>query len=720
MDFSSRPQIGVVENPDLAESLTILGFGVTGGGDFRESALAVRQHPAGPGLPVIISNVSRPGLRGWVDRQLSSGARVVVLRTVPGGAIPAATGESVLLPASINDVLAHAGWGASKHPLGTETVAPDGSIPGLASFRAAESAQPVTAAGEASASVAPAPQLAPISVLDPAPDFEPEPPVATSRAKPTADIAPAPDVPGAAFEPARHSRHLSTADVDLSELAVLEPIPITDDDIPDWARAELGIPAPISAASVSNASYLPIAPPEADDLPDVEPDAEPALPPPHVDEISVPTTEQIISSAAIAPSFPVPPKIAVQQIPPQDSTKLTFEQLVAAAAADNAASFSSPVPGLTASGVPGISRPAAAVTAKTTPVQIGRVEKSEPRPTPGVEPASPAKLLIPPPELSPPPAMVTDTWAAAPRQAPTLIEVAPPASINSQSAPLVVGRTAASHGSGAKVVVSYAGKGGVGKSSIALLLAQSASAVGMRVVVIDMNRGQGDLRSYLRLDDPNLASVYTAAVTGRPQDAILSPAQLSAARHPSLPQVDFAAVLAPPHDLADPAIVTDKVYGGVIELLHRKVELVILDTQITEAHDTSGLIDRVVVPALLGGAWGIGIADMSKPGLENLLIRTKDFITRGVARSQLMLVVNKAPTFNSNDRAAVERAFGAYAAFIGAAGDDPDFATSMNAGAIDVKNSTLHPIIDAALLRVTGRAEFQPALSHKRGWGRRK
>lgn len=287
-------------------------------------------------------------------------------------------------------------------------------------------------------------------------------------------------------------------------------------------------------------------------------------------------------------------------------------------------------------------------------------------------------------------------------------------------APQVIDLTVPPSGAAAKVIVSFAGKGGVGKSSIALSLAHTAAKAGLRAVVVDMNRGQGDLRSYLRLDDPNLPSAYTAAVTGKAQDAVLSPQQLTAARHPSLPAIGFAVVLAPPHELADPAVVTPEVYGRIIALLHQKVDLVVLDTQITEAHDTSGLIDRVVVPALLGGAWGLGIADMSKPGLENLLSRTKEFITRGVQRAQLLVAVNKAPTFTAEDQGAVERAFSAYATFIGAAGDDPTFAVNMNAGVIDVEASTLRALISAALYRVTGRAEFEPSQPKKRGWGRRR
>ena len=50
----------------------------------------------------------------------------------------------------------------------------------------------------------------------------------------------------------------------------------------------------------------------------------------------------------------------------------------------------------------------------------------------------------------------------------------------------------------ADVLFVFSGKGGVGKTSVALGLAERAGQH-LRVVLVDANRGQGDIRTYLRL-----------------------------------------------------------------------------------------------------------------------------------------------------------------------------------------------------------------------------
>src|SRR5699024_7883543 len=77
----------------------------------------------------------------------------------------------------------------------------------------------------------------------------------------------------------------------------------------------------------------------------------------------------------------------------------------------------------------------------------------------------------------------------------------------------------------AEVVVVMSASGGVGKSTVSLNLAQHAAAMGpdnYRVVLVDANRGQGDLRTHLRLHTFTTRTIYDAAQSGNPAEALLT------------------------------------------------------------------------------------------------------------------------------------------------------------------------------------------------------
>lgn len=63
----------------------------------------------------------------------------------------------------------------------------------------------------------------------------------------------------------------------------------------------------------------------------------------------------------------------------------------------------------------------------------------------------------------------------------------------------------------APVITVFSGKGGVGKSSSSIQIATTAAAAGKRVILVDGNRGQGDISKYLALsrqmeyDTPTIA-----------------------------------------------------------------------------------------------------------------------------------------------------------------------------------------------------------------------
>ena len=134
----------------------------------------------------------------------------------------------------------------------------------------------------------------------------------------------------------------------------------------------------------------------------------------------------------------------------------------------------------------------------------------------------------------------------------------------------------------------------------------------------------------LRVTGAGLPSVYDAAICGNPAAAVCFPAELNAARPIGLASLEFAAVLAPADDQADPALVGAQVYRRVIDYARANADLVVIDTQIVEAFDTSGLIDGLVVPLLGEDAWALGIADQSAAGFDNLARRIAHFGEAGV------------------------------------------------------------------------------------------
>lgn len=720
MNASARPTIGIVESPDLANALTLLGFSVIGGGDFRASALAIRSDPSGATAPVIIFDAVKPGLRAWVDKQSTMGSHIVVLRGQAVGAIPPETGISVQLPIAINDILAQAGWGPSPHPLGQAAVTIDATVPDLRQYQVVAT---------------PEPEPEPAVVQQPAP---PVPPAAPVQPAPVAPHEP--EIKQVAAMPAWAENAFG------AEAARVEQpqAPAAPVGLPDWATAEFG--------------SAPAAPQQAVE-PDVDFDALVArasglnrvqASPTGVAAPAQETSsgfDQMVNDARrtqrlndpARPSEPaqsVYPQPPAYQAPPEAPTSLPDASLFAQEPRP-------PVQQAPYNPFPPQTQAQPAPPEQQPPVYVPPVQQQTYPEPPAYQPQPPAYQPPQPPAYQPPAYEATQPPQASQQQQqqqfpqPTLVPgyVNPadqgPAAFGSEqfaadftspvfAAPASNLSFSASQTT-AKVIVSFAGKGGVGKTSCALAMAQRAADVGLRVAVVDMNRGQGDVRTFLRLANPNLPSIYNASISGLMEDAVLSPEQINDSRRSDLPDLGFALVLAPPPELADPRVVTADIYRKIIEFLKTKVDLVIVDTQIAEAHDTTGLIENLVIPSLIDGAWGLGVTDMSSAGLNNLLGRVKKFATHGVDRQQMLLAVNKAASFDKKDQQSVEELFGAYATFAGAAGADLDFANQLNVGIVDVGATALRPLIDHVLHTVTGHPMFMPQVQRRKGlFGRRK
>lgn len=266
------------------------------------------------------------------------------------------------------------------------------------------------------------------------------------------------------------------------------------------------------------------------------------------------------------------------------------------------------------------------------------------------------------------------------------------------------GRTSA-HGNG-DVAFSLAGKGGVGKSTNALLMAWTAAAAGQTVVLIDANRGQADLRKFLRLPKKaNLPTVYDA-VHADPSEAILRPDEFAEFRRKAgLDVPDFGLVLGPPPDVAGE--VTASVYGKVIDHARSIADLVVVDTQIVEAQGVlTDLWAELFVPLLREGAWQIGIADESRAGVDNLLDRLREFQNMGVPNAHTLIVASKYEQFDEEDAAYFRKSFGRFGTFIGATEFDASFADQMNMGRLLTDSPAVAPTTLQTLLHITGREDL--------------
>ncbi len=746
MSTPSAPPIGVIEHPELAAALARIGLTVVGGGAaFLDAARDIRAQ-ATP-MPVVIADVQQPGLRGWAQEQSSRATLVVLERE---GAIPADIGVHLREPVQLGQVLQALGFGASAAAF-TDVI-------GRTSGNAAPAG---IGAGEAQAAA----YMGPPQAVEPFPVIQPQYTPEESR-PPMSDFNANADQGGFPFatpeqqfpQPVPTQQHANYAQPGVPQVASqhVDPAQQLAQFQAQYAPADVaaGSVPPYGAPATQQEFYqaAPAAPQQG------YPQAAPAAPDfgfdqfgqptaPAAPQFQVPAAPEQHFPAAPAPVVPQQPQYQVPQAPAapeqQFQTPVAPEQFhVPQPSAVPEQSFQVPQVPV----VPEQFQMPPAPVAPAIPEQQFQAPVATPLPPAVPEPVFQQPTGDPFAQQAFPQAPIGDAYPTFPEPAapePTFAQPDPAVALSkeAQEFNLPGFGTGSAFGAAAttsagfpeipevrdedlkaKVIVSYGGKGGVGKTTCAVLMAQRAAAAGLRVVVVDMNRGQGNIRSYLRLDNPNLPTVYNAAVTGKAQDALISPKVLKENRDSSLPSLGFAVVMSPPHSLADPKIVSAAVYSKVIRFIQTQADLVILDTQIVEAKDTSGLIDNVMVPLLLRGAWGLGVADMSRPGREDLLKRTQGFINEGVKRDRLMLMVNKAQSFGNAEQQQINEAFSGLSAFLGAAGEDPELASAMNSGSFDVQNSTLRPILDTALYQATGRDVFLPDQAPKRRglFGRRR
>lgn len=264
----------------------------------------------------------------------------------------------------------------------------------------------------------------------------------------------------------------------------------------------------------------------------------------------------------------------------------------------------------------------------------------------------------------------------------------------------------------AEVIACFSGKGGEGKSAVSLALAQAAAEVGGKsVCLIDANRAQGDLGLYLRVRTGDLPSLYDAVTIGDPASAILSPDQINDARQGRGDHIAFSIVQAPrpvkgSGDIAQEiAAVTAEHYAEAIQIARERFDLVIIDTQITEGLDTSGVIDRAIAPLLARGAYGIGICELTTPGVENLLVAMESLRQHSADGARMMSIANKVRP-SITDYGKLPQLLGRVSKWKGAIHFDDRIYDDMVARRIPYAVPTMHRVVMDVLHSVTGDEEY--------------
>ena len=271
---------------------------------------------------------------------------------------------------------------------------------------------------------------------------------------------------------------------------------------------------------------------------------------------------------------------------------------------------------------------------------------------------------------------------------------------------------------GEPVIVVMAGKGGVGKTTLSILLAQRAARIGsgMKVVLVDGNLGQPDATKFLRLREADTPSMLDMAMGRSALDVVISPRRLASLRPSGMEMPLFGVVLAP-HDGSDPnvdqSVVTPGHYADLVARLrkHDGVDLVIVDTQIMESVDSSGMVTDFLVPILADqsrSALAVAVSDLTLPSGRNLMARVRDLVLRRVPSGRIRVVLNGAKDTSAANAAKMLDSISTGFQSAGIIDSDDHIANGMALGSFPHDIPSLARVLDGLLYAATGQSEFDP------------
>lgn len=261
---------------------------------------------------------------------------------------------------------------------------------------------------------------------------------------------------------------------------------------------------------------------------------------------------------------------------------------------------------------------------------------------------------------------------------------------------------------GCPTIIVFGAKGGVGKTTTSIHLAQRAGRLcpDMRVTLIDANRGQGDIRTKLRT--LNVPTIFDA-LPEEGRGAIITPPALDKDRPPHLEPLAFALIAAPPSELSDPTQVTPEVYQNALSEAREVSDLVIVDTQISEKYDTTKLFENFLIPLLIKdeNIWGVGATEDSPESINNLLERLHQYRARGVKAAKIFTLIAQAHAHNTpEDLRDFEEMFDQASTFAGAVPYNKTIYNRLSSGILCEGLPPVAEPLDRILYAVTGKNAF--------------
>lgn len=256
----------------------------------------------------------------------------------------------------------------------------------------------------------------------------------------------------------------------------------------------------------------------------------------------------------------------------------------------------------------------------------------------------------------------------------------------------------------AKTVVVLSTKGGVGKSSTSLQLAHEAGLAGLKVILIDANSGQGDLMVMLGLERSGLPTIQDASLHNDPNVAFIEPEQINYYREHDADEVTFGFVAAPLSSTNRRGDVDNLFYERVIEEARKRGDLVIIDTQILENDDKTGVVEDLWAPIIKSETgWAIAVAECSTVNVNSLQVRLQH-LTQGlnIPASKFMTLFNRVDMEDMGDVVAGHaNAFRGYGEVLGGIPFSREAKLAMDSHQLELNTPLYSFRVLKALIRMT-------------------